>query len=320
MTTALPYPRPARFDPECQLLDHLVRTFDGAGMQVTPHHIIHLYVSLKSRPLVLLVGPPRSGKVRAIELTAQMLMGQAASNCQMMTGHAWFASGSRNIGLVTGAQAHLNDEKIAGLVEEAANPHNTARLFLACLRRISRAEVDGLFSMLAYQLRHKELIRLPTLHLEAPMPYPPNLILVGTLDTDLSFQIDTDLLASTSLVCWDGAMTAAKPPTLPAFNPHYERLFLSACVRGIEAARRKLHRLGVSEDIAHSLQGWEAMLLRVAVEGITIYLANSWSDSGTGLFHPSAELNLATALRFAISQGGADAPVSKANQPVSAPA
>jgi hypothetical protein len=85
--------------------------------------------------------------------------------------------------------------------------------------------------------------------------------------------------------------------------------FLQSCIQCKDAAYRKVYPvLRFQRQPLYSLLQVEAVLrkyissLDLVLDDVMIYLANSWSRLGNGLFHPSPDLNLAFALDLAISQ------------------
>jgi hypothetical protein len=184
-------------------------------------------------------------------------------------------------------------------------------VFLAGLTRISPAELMGFFSEVAFQLRHGQIMRLPTAHLSEPIPYPPNLFLVGTMDTARLGESDEDLLSMTTIIHWAGSeVEAARPSSHVEAIPNGESEFLRSLVRDERAARLKLQRvLGKRLPGVWPLVRIEALSRQQmadpppSVPGeAMIYLANAWSRRGTGLFDPSPTANLEIALDLSIAQ------------------
>ena len=301
----------AQLDGERQTVTRLIRAVARAGVRADPIAIVNFYVALKSKPLALLTGPAQSGKIALVRCLAQVLTGGDPLRCQMMVGHAWWAGASREVALFTEAQTRFNTDKILALVEEAWKPENANRGFLAGLTRISPAELMGFFSEVAFQLRHGQIMRLPTAHLSEPIPYPPNLFLVGTMDTARLGESDEDLLSMTTIIHWAGSeVEAAWPSYHVEAIPNGESEFLRSLVRDERAARLKLQRvLGKRLPGVWPLIQIESLLRRhvgdppprVLGEAM-IYLANAWSRRGAGLFAPSPTANLEIALDLSIAQ------------------
>lgn len=301
----------AQLDGERQTVTRLIRAVAQAGVRADPMSIVNFYVALKSKPLALLTGPAQSGKIALVQSLAQVLTGGNPLRCQMMVGHAWWAGASREVVWFTEAQTRFNTDKILALIEEAWKPENANRMFLACLTRISPAELMGFFSEVAFQLRHGQIMRLPTAHLSEPIPYPPNLFLVGTMDTNRFDSWDEDLLSMTTIIQWAGSeVEAARPSSHMEAIPNGESEFLRSLVRDERAARLKLQRvLGKRLPAVWPLIRIESVLTRHVVDLLPsapgeamIYLANAWSRRGAGLFASSPTANLEIALDLSIAQ------------------
>jgi hypothetical protein len=304
------YPRAAP-DGERQVVTRLIETVAQTRVGTDPVSIVNVYVALKSKPLAILTGPQRSGKIALVQSLAQVLTGGDPLRCQMMVGHAWWAGASREVALFTEAQTRFNTDKILALIEEAWKPENANRVFLACLTRISPAEVLGFFSEVSFQLRHGQIMRLPTAHLSEPIPYPPNLFLVGTIDTLRLDESDEDLLSMTTSIQWaESEVEAARPSSHVDASPNGESEFLRSLIRDERAARLKLqHVLGKRLLGVWPLIQMETLLRRYmadpppSVPGeALIYLANAWTRRGAGLFDPLPTTNLEIALDLTIAQ------------------
>ncbi len=297
-------------DAEHDTVAGLVRAARDADIRADPIAVANFYVALKSKPLSLLVGQAHSGKIALIRCFAGMLFGSDSLHCQMMVGHPWWAGRSGDVALCTHAQARLNTEKIWALVEDASQPENANHLFIACLTRISPAEVSGFFSEVAFQLQHERLMSLPGEHLVEPIPFPPNLLLIGTLDADQFDEADADLLSQTTVIRWQAEADLIKGSYQTPICHAAEREFLQSRIHSEQAACLKLHRvLGWRPQTCLPLDSAECLLtthsveMRKAVIGeLLIYLANAWSRSERGLFDPEPCRNLAIAFDLAVAQ------------------
>lgn len=298
-------------DPEYAIVTRLIRTATDAGLRANPIAVINLYVALKSKPLTILAGPEQSGKIALVWSLAQVLTGGDRLQCQMMIGHAWWAERSSDVSFGARTQTRFNTEKIFALIEEALQPANSQRVYLACLTRISPAELTGYFSEVAFQLRHGELMRLPGYHLTEPIPYPPNLLIVGTMDTSRPDWPDADLHSQTTVIRWPAIETESTGRNSQAQAlPGSEREFLRSCIRSEQAARLKLHRiLGWWPQTSPPFVEIESLLREYSValpdsvrDEVLIYLANAWTRNGRGLFDSAHPHNMTMALDLAMGQ------------------
>jgi hypothetical protein len=254
----------------------------------------------------------KSGKIALVESWAHILFGGDCLRCQMMIGHPCWAARSPNVALFTEAHTRLNASKILALIEEAWESENADKVFHACLARITPAELLGFFSEVAFQLSHGEIMRLPSIHLTAPIPYPPNLYLIGTMDTTRFDWWDAGLLSMTTVIQWPAV--EANPAT-DGYRTEAvtggEAEFLRSCVRSKKLARRKVDqvlgwRLQPLEPLRRVRELLEKSVIRrlplPIMDEMMIYLANSWSYGGTGLFDPQKQCNAMIALDLAIAQ------------------
>ena len=299
----------SRGEPE--IVACLIRAAAETGVRADPISIINFYVAIKSTQLVILAGPVHSGKIALIQSLARVLTGGDSLRCQMMIGHAQWAGQTSNVALFAEAQTRLNTDKILALIEEAWQSESMNRVFMACLTRISQAELTGFFSEVAFQLRHGQIMRLPSAHLTEPIPYPPNLLLIGTMDDIRPNGLDVDLLSGASVISWPAveAGSAANRSQTVALSDG-ESIFLRSCIRNEAAARLKLdYILGRrTQAIRPLLQLAEvfqqhAVPVSGAVMGkAIIYLANAWSNEGVGLFDRVSSHNFVIATDLAIAQ------------------
>lgn len=299
-------------DLERDLLRQLRYSIHAAGLFAEDTWVTNLYVALKSKPLAILFGPAEWDKAKLADCIARALVGQGAPQYQPLLGHAWWADGSGRGAVLTQAQARFNADRVLGLIEEAWAPANWDRLFILCLNRISPAELVGHFGALGPQLRHQRLMRLPGAHLAAPVPYPPNLLLIGTIDADPLHWLETEALAMTNVIRCPGPTQGSKPPPASGNPPDAERGrgFPAYCVRTSQAAQERLISQPAGRGrLSEILLRLEARLDRHqlhlpgwAGEGSLIYLANSWSLDGAGLFSEDPRVQLVTAIDLAVAQ------------------
>ena len=271
-----------------------------AGVRADRLSLLNFYVALKSRPFLLLAAPAQTGKVALVDSLAQVIASETAGQYHTMVGHARWASGSRNVSEFVEAQARFNTNKLLTLIEEAVRPENHNRLYIACLTNISPAELHTLFSVPGWQM-------WPDME---PIPYPPNLRLIGTMDTDRFHWWDPDLLSHTIIVPWHGEKVrlSSLPPQQP--ETQSARPFLQSCVRTEQTAfarlRRNLH--GQRQAFAPLVQVMDLLhkedvhLPQMVMNQAIVFLANAWTVAGQGLFASLPEENLDMALDLALAQ------------------
>ena len=155
-------------------------------------------------------------------------------------------------------------------------------------------------------------MQLPSIHLAEPIPYPPNLSLIGTMDTAHFDEWNADLLSMTTVIQWPAV--EANPATSDYRTEAVldgEAEFLHSRVRSKKLARRKLDqilgwRLQPLEPLRRARELLEKSVIRrlpqPIMDEMMIYLANSWSQAGVGLFDLQNKRNVMFALDLVIAQ------------------
>lgn len=303
-----------RFDVEKVFLDNLLITAYTSGIKVDPITIINLYVSLKSKSAVLLVGQENCGKKDLINIFAQLLTGGDITQYQTMLGHAWWAEHSEKLALFTNAQAQLIEEKNISLLQNALKPLNKDQAFVVFIEKISPAETVWYFSEFFFQLRRMILTPKSGKYPQAPDTYPPNFFSIGTMDVPNFKWYDEDLLAQANVIHWHyyNEKNRTRNPSEPSlYDLNGKKELIHSRILDAQGAYKKL--LSIIRDLPNALLPIievEKMLLENGVEfsqgsmrnEVVIYLANAWTYVGIGLFDSSLTRNLEIALDLAIAQ------------------
>jgi hypothetical protein len=267
--------------------------------------VTSFYVALKSKPLVVLVGPRDTGKLSLVRVVARALTGADGLRYQEMVGHAWWAANCRGMAVLTQAQARFNAEKVLALVEETLLSQDAGSMSMACLAHISPAELATFFAEPAPQIGRGRLTRLGGYDLPHPTMCPPNLLLVGTMDDAPHDPWDLDMQRYVSVVQWAPEDHSPAPGGMPEHPPGLGGFPLRRLsVRSERAAFYKLQRLHRWQsrdlrplfEVADLLQGAGVLSSARVVGEATIYLANAWSFDGMGLFARQPQDNLLLAL------------------------
>ena len=300
---------PYQPDYEVELINTLSQAADNIGIGLDRTVIANLYVSLKSKPLALLVGPKLTGKIAVIHWLAKILTESDSDRFQIMAGHPWSFEKSENIALIADAQTRLNTENLLTIIERAWHPENAHHIYMACITRISPAEMLSFFTEISLQILNGQIHQLGDVHFERPIPFPPNLFVIGTMDTAAFELWDSDLLSETSVIQLSGDCNVS-PVIENSISSINEREFLGSRIRAKQAAFYRLHSIvrRVRQPLKPLLmvdtllKAHGVALSDSAVEGAIVYLANSWSRLGNGLFALDISENLATALDLVFSQ------------------
>jgi hypothetical protein len=298
-------------DIELTLIEDTLTQISWAGLSITPVWVANFLVALKSKPLIILAGPPESEKDTLVEGFSRVLTGSNSYQYQKMLGHPWWASQTCDVAAYTQAQSQFNTIKLETIIEEAGLPENFDRFFIAELMRISPGELHEYFSEMAVQLKHGQLMRLPTSHFSEPIPFPSNLVIIGTMDTVKFNWLDRDLLSQATII----DCAPVKSASVQFFreigsDPRREKTLILSCIRNPQRAFRKLFKvlrrlpsaLLPFFQVKQVLQKIRSIYFgNSLVEGI-VYLANSWSYTGQGLFDGDPRMNLQIAMDLAITQ------------------
>lgn len=296
-------------DRELELVDRLAAAVTEAGFRADRVNVANFYAALKHRPMAILVGPAGGGKAALVKCFADILAGNSGLQRQIAPGHAWYAGGRPASTVLVEMHARMLTEKVLFLMEEALQPENAHRVFVAAMTHISPAELLSFFTEVACQVPSGQLMRIGDTHLSAPVPFPSNLLLIGTMDsTDFDWW-DEDLLYGATVIEWRADALAPRP-SRTGQPQSLGGEFLKSRLRNTRTAYRKLlaNVLGLSEPLrtimevrtilqAHKLEFPSALL-----DEVIVFLGNAWSMQGNGLFDPSASRNLTVASDLALAQ------------------
>jgi hypothetical protein len=298
-------------DVELTLIEDTLAQLSRSGLSIPSIWVANLLVAFKSKPLIVLAGPSESAKETLVESFSRVLTGSDSYRYQTMMGHPWWATDTRDIATFTQMQSRFNTLKLEPMLEEARLPENQDKFFIAELTRISPGELQEYFSEMAFQLKHGQLMRLPTSHFSQPIPFPRNLSIVGTMDTIKFNWLDHDLLSQATIIhCAPIESAHVQALGNLARNPMREKSLIRSCVRDPQRAFRKLFGLLRSLPSAllpflqanQILQKFLSTRATNALQEGMIYLANSWSSTGQGLFNENRQNNLQIAMDLAITQ------------------
>ncbi len=313
MLVPIPLPQDslaAPMDHETALVASLSRMMLKAGFCISQADLVNFYVALKSKPLAILASSGLAGETCLIQSFARSIIGQDYLRLQLIPGHPWWIEGRSNGAQSAVLHERFVTEKVLSIIEEASQPENSKKVFIACLTKISPAELLSFFSEVAFQLQHGQIMRIGDTHFSEPKPFPSNMFMIGTMDTSSFEWWNDDLLSNTSVIQWLCAGIPNQPHTDQDDVIEEEDEFLQSCIRNRDSAYRKIypvlrqyrHPLISLMKLQALLRGHISETLDSVTDEIMIYLANSWSKLGNGLFHPSPTRNLTIALDIAISQ------------------
>lgn len=290
-----------QLDEEFMVLHDLYRAVRMAGIRAEYEAIVNVYIALKSRPFLILAGASQTGKIKLVKCLAHILTETPELQSQLFVGHARWAAQSKDVARFVEMQDEFNRSNLLALIEEASQKENENRLFIACLTRISPAELHGYFSKRGFLLWPDTV----------PIPYPPNFRLLGTMDTVPFNGWGEDLLTQTTVVHWHGKSLEAELADnwVKSKAIRYQD-FLHSCIPDEQTAYIKLQRHLNGQrkaflplmQVLDLLHRYNISPPHEVVGRVVRFLANSWTQKGSGLFALSSPVNLLIALDLALVQ------------------
>jgi len=294
---------------ERSALDSLGRSLDPLGL--SPQEIANLWVALKSKPALLLMGPKESIRDRLAIGLAKTISGSQAERCLLLQGHPWWAAKAPNQAQFIQAQQRYTTLRLRWFLDWVADPQSEADLFFAIMLDVSRAELHQYFVDLARQERSIGGVQLPLDFPLLPTRYPDRLYWLATFDPRRTIWMDPRVLNAATIVelgtgsPLEGDGSAELLPSDPALS--------DALVRrrrfDPRAARAALPARGHGRDVLRPLHCVLAILRKRRMEppsGLIsdglLYFGNAWDAAGDGLFSGDPIANTALAGEFWLKQ------------------
>ena len=314
MSTTSPAPVEAEAVETCdsweeQLIDRLLPATTSCEGGIAHLATVNLYVALKSRPLAIFVGPQSSGKKALVQRIARLLVSDERRFCTMV-GHARWAAGSAHVGMLVEAQTRLNKNALFTFIDEAWQPEHRGDAYLVCLERISPAELGPFFTRSGLELLFRQFLHWNEPQTLPVLPYPPNLILIGTVDAPRFRWWEASLLERATVVPWPTEAMVEQPAPEEPPATACDKSFLSSCLRSPALAYARLSHLmrHVETPFAPFVRAATALeeealrLPHQVTQAVVTFAGNAWSDTGKGLFHGEPAANLEIALKLGIVQ------------------
>jgi Cu+-exporting ATPase len=245
------------------------------------------------------------------------LAGDDPFRLQVIGGHPHWTTNTGNGSFFAEVQSRLTAAKIQVLIEESEHPAHQDQVFMVCLTRISPAEIYTLFIELVEAHQQDQVTSVADSVSPQSHRLPDNLLIIGTMDAPDFDCLKSDHFSDIAMVDWseqDRTATSSVQSS-PVLQPDGD-WFLKSRVGNTECAQQKLTQIlgdwrpavrilhSIGSMVSSMVKGEQAELVQSFEHDFIIYLANAWSESRIGLFHPSDQENLAMASDLAISQIG----------------
>jgi hypothetical protein len=286
---------------EQRLIDRVEQTCAAAGLAFPRWLIVNFYISLKINPLVILAGAEGTGKADFTKLFAAALLGPDSPQFALIPGRvAWHAATGEG-SYYRSLHDRFSSLRFLELLQEAAAPANAGKLYLVCFQRVNPDEIELYLSHMirlgADGQRYLALTGTPP----AQQPViPPNVRISATIDTPddpsalsqaaLSHAGVIDFLTSPAQRLAGGMDQIAPAP------PGLQRLWLRAAICETAVARRRLNQVLGPDYVLHMKASlpiqralWSAGLTIYGhmLQELTVAVANSFDQQGSGLFDPA---------------------------------
>lgn len=271
--------------------------------------LANFFVAAKSCRRLILAGPSGSGKLALARLVSELLGGD--TRMKAMVGHARWAAGSAQSAMLVEAQTRLNKNALFGLIEEAWLPEQQDRPFVACLERISPAEIDSFFTPEGLNLLYHQFLGWRATKGLPQLPLPPNLTLIATLDTERFRWWDTSLAGSVLVVPWPAsAFRASSRPWAWERPGLCSGSFLRDSIREPGPAHARLRQLLPPTatpferllQVANALEEAGLSVPRAVMNRVTVFAANAWNRTDAGIFSLEPLATFDCALQLGIIQ------------------
>ena len=287
---------------EQELLSAIIDVVTSADYAFSRTQVLDYYVSLKTNPFVILTGAEGRGKTEFVQLFADALLGRDSSQYALIPGGVSWPSSTGEDSYYRSLQERFTSWRFLDLLQEAADPSNTGKVYLICFDALHPNELEYYFATLLQVIPDGEKrLNLPGFPADSQPVVPPNVYITATVNiAEQTYGLSRDVLRHAGLIEFRTPMhrrplvegharMAAQPPV------GFQRLWLRAALHDVETARNRLNailgsdqfsRLRCSPDLARLLWRGGIVLTTHLLQGLTTYIANSFDERGCGLFDP----------------------------------
>jgi hypothetical protein len=275
------------------LINQVMEVCATAGCCLPRPIIVNYYVSLKTNPLVVLVGAEGTGKVDFSRLFATALLGPDSPQFAFIPSKsAWHAAtGEGNY--YRSLSDRFTSLRFIDLLHEAAASTNIGKVYLVCFQRLHPDEIEPFITnLMRVAADGQRFLNVPGVPSAKQPLIPPNVRISATVDTTVDLQSLSMAGLNASVI----DMATPAPHWVVALNqlplPGLQRCWLRSAIHDISHAEQKLCTLGIdpvsamlaAPGIRDAIRCSGIELPKTIIQELTLAIANSFDSTGAGLF------------------------------------
>jgi energy-coupling factor transporter ATP-binding protein EcfA2 len=295
---------------EQHLLNQVLAAVEASSYPLSRALIVNYYVSLKTNPFVILTGPEGQGKTELARLFAEALVGAGGTQYTLISSAGIWPDATGQEHYYRSLQEQFCSWRFLDLLQEAAEPSNAGKAYMVCFDALHPDEIEYYFAtLLQVTPTGEKRLNFPGFPLDRQPIVPPNVYITATVNTaGPKDNLSKDVLRNAGLIEFRQVQPRDAPVRLdtqlpPALPPPvgYQRLWMSAALHDLALARTRLAailgedaigRLRCSPELSRLLWRGGLALTSQTLQDLTTYIANSFDESGRGLFAPyDSQLN-----------------------------
>jgi hypothetical protein len=287
---------------EREIVDCLIEHVNAYQREV----VVNYYVALKTKPFVILAGPPDVDKMCLAQGLAEILVGWPSLQWCLFQAHPWWTTRTGAPGHFAMAHAQFNTVKLLDSIEAASAVEAMKLPFFVGIERMSPAEVVCYFDDLPRGLLWQADGSTVRIHRSK------NLYITGTLDVEEQARVvlSQEVYRHATVLQVDRGHLAPSTGRRKTSQRRldWQQRFARSTIRHGDHARAKLAQI-LSNGHA-PFAPLDELVLRLGVAGFSpfifeeacLYLANAFDGEGRGLFVEPVIENLRIAQDYVLMQ------------------
>lgn len=288
---------------EQELIQRMTALARDTGLPFSRTLIVAYYVSLKTNPFVVLSGVEGVGKTELVTLFAETLLGHGSPQYALINGNSSWLDATGDHLSFRSLFDRFTSLRFLELLQEAADPGSTGKVFIVCFDGMLPAEVNYYFTtLLSVDDEGRTRLNLPGFPEDERPMVPSNVSITATVNTAEGVGVlNSGVLRRAGVISFRAGRIdrVLWRPQAPA-PTGLQRLWLRAIQRDVVAAREHLfqfidpahwNRMECSEPLAAALRRAGMGLTHRLRQEVLLYVANSFDKDGRGLFDPDDTLH-----------------------------